>query len=300
MKYGLLLLGFCCCFLVPAQDRLDLFTLSSRYGQATDYDNFEGQARETGLLANAKLPIVFSDKTIWFNNLTYTRSFVENDLDLGDVNVPDIDLHAFILQTGLVQKLSESTAIQLLFVPRYMSDLDNPSSDAWQFGAIALFEKRYRENLRLRYGFLFNQELSGPLLVPLVDVNWQFHPKWSLTGLLPIYGKLNYFASEKLTVGISHFGLITSFDLDEATYMERTSIDLSLFGRYHLFGNIFAEGRLGYALDRNYEQYRKDEKIDLRVSILRFGDNRGEPINATFADGLIASLRLVYSIALPE
>ena len=82
--------------------------------------------------------------------------------------------------------------------------------------------------------------------------------------------------------------------------MERTSIDLSLFARYNLFGNVFAEGRLGYALDRNYEQYGEDENIDLRISIFRIGDNRGEPLNATFTDGLIASLRLVYSLPLPE
>jgi hypothetical protein len=134
--------------------------------------------------------------------------------------------------------------------------------------------------------------------VPLVDVLWNFHPKWSLTGLFPIYGKLNYHASERFTAGVSHFGLITSFDLGEApgTYMERTSIDLSLFGQYKIAKNVYLEGRIGYALDRNYEQYPDEEKIDLRISILRIGDERNAPLNATFADGLIANLRLSYSL----
>ncbi len=286
-----------------AQERIDLFTVSTRWGQPSALDDFNGEAKESGLFVNAKLPVVLSEKTIWFNNLTYTGSTVKNEFDSPELTAPDLDLHAFILQTGLVQKLDNDRAIQLLFVPRFMSALKQPGSGAWQFGAIGLYEKRYNPKLRLRYGFLFNQELAGPLLVPLVDVLWQFKAKWSLSGLFPIYGKLNYQANEKLTVGISHFGLITSFDLGEensGTYMERTSIDLSLFARYNLFGNVFAEGRLGYALDRNYEQYPEDENIDLRISIFRIGDNRGDPLNATFADGLIASLRVVYSLPLPE
>ena len=289
---------------VFAQERLDLFTVSTRWGQPRPYDDFDGEAQETGLLINAKLPIVLSENTIWYNNVTYTRSNVSQGFETPEITSPDLQLHAFIMQTGLVQKLGNDRAIQLLFVPRHMSDLENPGSGAWQFGAIGLYEKRYSEKLRMRYGLMYNQELSGPLLVPLVDVLWKFKPKWSLTGLFPIYGKLNYHASGRFTAGISHFGLITSFDLGEAaavgTYMERTSIDLSLFGRYQVYGNFFLEGRLGYALDRNYEQYPEDEKIDLRVSIFRFGDNRNNPLNATFADGLIASLRLVYSIEIPE
>lgn len=284
------------------QERIDLLTISPRWGEPTAFDNFDGEAQETGLFVNAILPVVLSEKTIWFNNLTYTGSTVKSEFDSPHKSTPAIHLHALVLQTGLVQKLGDDRAFQLLFVPRFMSDLKNPSGGAWQFGAIGLYEKRYSEKLRMRYGILFNQEFSGPLLVPLVDVHWQFRPKWSLSGLLPIYGKLNYHTSERLTVGFSHFGLITSFDLGEesrGTYLERTSIDLSLFANYNLFGNFFAEGRLGYALDRNYEQYNEGENIDLRVSILRIGDNRGDPLNATFADGLIASVRVVYSLPIP-
>ena len=303
VKYAVFCFYLLVSFDAFAQERIDLLTVSTRWGQPSSYDDFDGEAQESGLFVNAKLPVVLSEKTIWFNNLTYTGSTVKNEFDSPELSAPDLNLHAFILQTGLVQKLDNDRAIQLLFVPRFMSDLKNPSSGAWQFGAIGLYEKRYHEKLRLRYGFLFNQELAGPLLVPLVDVLWQFRPKWSLSGLFPIYGKLNYHANEKLTVGLSHFGLITSFDLggqSQGTYMERTSIDLSLFASYNLFGNVFAEGRIGYALDRNYEQYNEDENIDLRISIFRIGDNRGDPLNATFADGLIASLRVVYSLPLPD
>jgi hypothetical protein len=98
--------------------------------------------------------------------------------------------------------------------------------------------------------------------------------------------------------------LITSYALHgpdyAGDYMERTSIDICGFSRYKLAGNWFLEGRLGYALGRNYEQYHADQKIDFRLSIIKFGDTRGEPQNVTFSDGPIAELRLVYALPLPK
>lgn len=285
-----------------AQEYMDLLTVSGRYAAPAPYDNAGGRATESVFLANARLPIVFSDKTIWFNNLTYTHSQVAQDPESGQVDA--IRLHGFIFQTGLVQRIDDKRAFQFLAVPRYMTDGVNPGSDAWQFGAIALYEHRFKENLRLRFGLMANQEMSGPLLVPLVDVLWQMGPRWSISGLLPIYGKVKYQPSARFSTGLAYFGLITSYALsgpeNAHTYMERTSIDFSLFGRLKVVGNFYAEGRLGYALDRNYEQYGKNESIDLRLSIVSFGDNRGGPRNATFADGPFAELRLVYSIPIPE
>jgi len=294
-----------CSLSVYSQETIDLFTISGRYGLPSPYNpELPEEARESGSLINLKLPVLFSENTIWFNNLTYTFSMVENGMTFPDSMVNPIRLHGFILQTGLVQKLGENDAFQVLFVPRFMSDMVEPTDAAWQFGAIILYEHRFSKKLRLRFGAMYNEEKSGPLLVPLVDVNWQINDRWSLTGLFPIYGKLNYRASDLLTLGISHFGLITSYELTDlnyaGNYMERTSIDLTTFARIKLFGNWFAEGRFGYALGRNYEQYNEDDRIDWRLSIARFGDNRGQPRNYTFNDGIIGNLRIVYSLPLPQ
>lgn len=284
-------------FSAAAQESIDLLTVTGRYGLPQPHNTVPGEATESGLLVNAKVPIVLSEKTIWFNNLSYTYSQVDHHSK--EEGIPTTQLHGFILQTGLVQKLDEKRAFQLLFVPRYMSDLVNPGADAWQFGAVGLYEHRFNEKLRMRFGAMYNQEMSGPLLVPLIDVLWQMSDRWSISGLLPIYGKLNYQASERFSTGIAYFGLITSYALSETnhqTYMERTSIDFSLFGRWKAVGNFYLEGRVGYALDRNYEQYGKNENIDLRVSVLKLGDHRGEAQNTTFRDGPIAELKLVYNL----
>ena len=60
--------------------------------------------------------------------------------------------------------------------------------------------------------------------------------------------------------------------------------------------NLFLEGRVGYALARNYKQYHKGETVDLKISIIKIGDDRGEPLNPIFNDGPIINARLVYSL----
>jgi hypothetical protein len=241
---------------------------------------------------------------MWFSNFSYTQSGVANSLNLAPELMNPISLHGFILQTGLVHQAGKNRAFQLLFVPRFMSDFVAPTPKSWQFGAAALFEKRYSQKLTLRYGALFNQELSGPHITPIVDINWQLNNRWSIVGMLPISLKANYKVSERFSAGFSHFGLVTTYCLTApeylGDYMERTSIDLTLFGRLQLYGNWHLEGRFGYAVGRNYDQYAADQKIDLRISILKIGDNRGAPKNVSFQNGAIASLHLVYSLPLPN
>lgn len=283
------------------QESIDLLTLSGRFGTPQPFDDgVQGEATESGALANLKLPIRFNDRTIWFNNVTYTYSAVTNDVTFPENVMDPIGLHGFIVQTGLVQKINDNKAFQLLFVPRYMSDFKATAGRSWQFGAIGMYEVRYNKNLMLRYGVMFHQEKSGPLLVPLVDINWNMSDRWFMSGLFPIYLKIGYKVSERFTAGLSHFGLITSYALGGETYandyMERTSIDLTLFGRWKMLGNLYLEGRAGYALGRNYAQFNEDQKIDLRLSILRFDDNRGDPVNTLFRDGPIAELRLVFNL----
>ncbi|RLD19235.1 MAG: hypothetical protein DRI71_12130 [Bacteroidetes bacterium] len=289
-----------------AQESLDLVTLSGRYGFPQKYDSaYQGKATETGGLFNAKLPIPLNKEqtTIWYNDLLYSPVSVSNSETMSAEIANPIKLHGFILQTGLVKKFSNGTALQILFVPRFMTDFENVNGKNWQFGGIGLFEKRYHEKLMMRFGLLYNQELFGPILTPLVHLDWKFAPKWSIVGMLPIYAKINYHASENLTMGFSHFGLTTTYRLGnvayENDYIERSSIDLTLFLRQRIAGNIHIEGRFGYALSRKYEQYTEDQKLDLRVIIFNFGDNRVQK-NTSFNDGPIANIRLVYNLPLTD
>jgi len=226
---------------------------------------------------------------------------VNTDQEMPEEMANPIRLHGFILQTGWVRKINETTSLQFIFTPRFMTDFVNASGSNFQFGGMFLYEKIFSDNLMMRFGALYNQELGGPFMVPLVYLDWKLSPKWSINGLLPIFGKVKYQVNEQFSTGLAFFGLITSYSLGDPAYagdyIERTSIDPSLFARYKLVGKLHIEGRLGYAIDREYAQYSADQTVPFRISIISFGDDR-VPKNVDFGGGVFASLRLVYNLPL--
>lgn len=287
---------------VQAQSSLDLFTISGRFGPSqTAGEPLEGENKELGMLVNLKVPVVLSERSIFYSELSYFNSHVESDQSLPTDVMNPVNLHGFILQTGLVQTLNDKQKLQLLLVPRFMTDFENISSANWQWGGVALFENRYSNKLMMRFGIMYNTEMFGPAVNPLIYIDWQIAPKWSISGMLPIFAKVKYQANDNLSVGLSHFGLVTSYRLGNMAYaddyIERTSIDLTLFARQRIAGNLHVEGRVGYALGRKYIQYAQDQKVDFRVMIFSFGDDRVLK-NQMMKTGPIANLRLVYNLPL--
>ena len=285
---------------VRSQETLDVLTLSGRYGFPQAYDSiYNSKAKEYGVMASLVAPIKMNDKSIWYNSVNYFYFHVGNDEDTPPEIMNPIDLHGIILRTGLYQKFSKDRAVQIFFAPRFMTDFNNINADHFQLGGLFLYEKKFREGLKMGFGAMYNQEFFGPYLVPLVNVDWQISERWAMSGLFPIYGKIKYQVNDRLSAGWSHFGLVTTYKLGdlayEGDYMERKSIDETIFARYQLVGNIHLEGRIGYALGRSYAQYEADQKVDFTLPLIGFGDNRIQK-NISFHDGFIASVRFIYSV----
>ena len=121
--------------------------------------------------------------------------------------------------------------------------------------------------------------------------------------MLPVTAKVHFRASEGLDVGFNHFGLITSYYLGDeeyaGDYLERQSIDLSLFARQRIYGNFFIEGMVGRTFGRSYKQYAGDEQVSFAIPLVTFGDERTVK-NVTFRDGMIFTLKLIFNLKVPE
>lgn len=304
MKRMILFSAILVSFLSQAQNSIDLLTISGFYGAPAGYiDSLNGKTTESGTLVNLKVPVVLGEKTTWYNDLIYMGFNVTTDLNPEPSDfLTSMRLHAFILQTGIVRKIDEKNAFQLLFVPRFNSDFNGQrDKNTLQLGAIGLYEHRYSDNLLMRFGALYNNELFGTLLTPLVYLDWKMGPRWNMVGLMPISLKINYKVNERITAGYSHFAFITTYRLGQEEfkdeYVERNSIDETLFVRYRLAGNFHLECRVGYSIGRVYQQYAADDKMDFRLAILGFGDDRVQK-NVDFDNGPIANLRLVYNLPL--
>lgn len=286
------------------QERIDAVMFSMRYGFPASYENtYTEKAKETGTLTSIIYGIPVNQKAKWVISLNHFYFNVSGDPSIPDNIANPISLNGFILRTGWYQKFDNGTGFQLLFAPRYMTDFKGGGGNCFQPGGIFLFEKSFNEDLRISWGVQYNQELFGPLVVPIIDLYWAVSPKWTISGMLPVYSKIAYQATDNLSVGFAHFGLVTSYYLGDENYsgdyIQRNCIDATLFVRQRVKGNIYVELRAGQALGRSYEQFAGDQKITFGLPMVNFGDNR-EVKSIGFQGAPILDLRLVYNVIKPQ
>ena len=293
----------CLSFPLVAQRMLDVVSLSGRYGLPQEYDEtYSGTATEFGFISSITAGIRLSNKNmipISFNHFYFN---VQGDPEIPEDLANPIIINGFILRTGWYQRLGNKNAIQILIAPRIMSDFENLDVNSFQFGGVFTYEKEYSDDLTMAFGAIYNQELFGPYLVPLVDLHWQVSSKWRIDGMLPVTARVVYSVNDNMSVGFNHFGLITTYYLGaeaySSDYMERQSIDLSLFLRQRLGGNFFVEGMVGRTFGRSYLQYAVDQKVSFALPLVTFGDDRVTK-SETFKNGMILTFKLVYNIAYP-
>jgi hypothetical protein len=281
-----------------SQGSIDIFTVSEQFGfQQTQ----PGNVKEKIFSANLKVPVILSDNTILYKDFNYFNYQVNSERTVDSQSRKSLELHGIILQAGVIQKLNDKQALYVLFVPRIMSDLRKVRNNDFQFGGIFLYENKFHDDLTMRFGGSYNQDLFGPYVVPMVYVNWNASSKICFTGLLPIYSKVSYQTNKNLSFGIHHLGMVTSYQLnDDASkenYIENNRIELNLFSRYKITNTLHTEVRVGYSLTRSYTQYLEDDKIVLGFPMVNINDNRF-PIAENSVKGALANIRLIYNLSL--
>ena len=310
-QFLILLLTGSLCMALPAQETIDILSLSGRYGLPKEYEDaaYTGKASEWGSVNSLTAGVKLGSRSMLAINVSY---FYFNQQNAPDPEFPDdiaiadpVKINGFILRTGLIQDFGEGRSLQLLVAPRLMSDFKNMDGRSFQMGAIVSYKKKFRDEFTIGGGLIYNTELFGPYFVPILDINWQFASKWKLKGMIPVTARIEYTVNENLKLGFNHFGLITTYALGKEAYsgdyIERQSIDLSLFARQRLVGNIFVEGMVGRTMGRQYRQYEGDQKVDFAIPLVTFGDERViKNEYADFKDGMILTLKLIYSMPLPE
>lgn len=290
---------------LQAQDRgtKDIISLSGRYGLPEEYKElYTGKATEFGSLNSLTAGFKVAPKTMFAINMNYFYFNVQDEAVMpADIASPII-LNGIILRIGIIQEFKNGGKLQMLFAPRLMSDFKNLDGNSFQFGGVLSYQNDLSENLNFGFGAMYNQELFGPYLVPIILLDWQASRRWYIEGMIPVTLKIHYRVTDGLEVGFNHFGLITSYALGEEAYvgdyMERQSIDLSLFARQRLFGNFFVEGMVGRTFGRGYKQYAGDQKVDFAIPLVAFGDERTVK-NVTFNDGMIFTLKLIFNLKVP-
>jgi hypothetical protein len=236
-------------FTLQAQERgtIDIVSISGRYGLPEEYKEvYEGKATEFGMMNSLTAGFKVAPKTRFAVNVNHFYFNVQDEAEMpADIASPII-INGIILRAGVIQELKNGGKLRLFFAPRLMSDFQNLDGNSFQFGGLASYQNDLNENLNLGFGAMYNQELFGPYLVPIFLLDWKVSDRIFIEGMVPVTLKVHFRVNKGLDVGFNHFGLITSYYLGDedypGDYMERQSIDLSLFARQRIYGNFLLKG----------------------------------------------------------
>ena len=283
-----------------AQDRFDIFYVAGNYNFMQTTEINDETNYESAVMSNLSVPIVFKDSSVWYTSVDYQYFSMNNEYLLTDPSpVEAFNLHGIILRTGYIHRFNSKQSLQILFAPRIMSDFNASFSNSLQLGGILMYEKIKNDDLTWRIGVLYNQEFFGTYIVPVVYLDWNMTHKIKVKGLLPVYAKIFMQPSENVSYGLHFIGLTTTYRINEPDYknyyVDRRSIDLSLFTNINLFDNVFFEARAGYSLSRDYGLFAENDKIDLGLPLVNIGDDRTRA-NNEFEGSPFIHLRLIYSL----
>jgi hypothetical protein len=284
---------------ILAQNRFDVFYVAGNYN-FLDATPVIKHNYERALAANLSTPVILKDSSVWLTTFDYQYYNLPNAYKLTDVNpIKTFGLHGCIIRTGYIKKLSNRKAIHALFIPRLMTDFKVNTAEALQFGAMVAYENSSNTNVTWRAGVAYNQECFGPLVIPVLYLDWSITRSLKFTGLLPIYGKLYVMPNKNVSTGIHFIGLTTSYQIAEKNfenhYVQRNAIDVSWFGNVQLIRNIYFEGRLGYSLTKDYGLYANDEKAAITFPLFAINDKRVRA-NNDFDGSIFIHGRLLYSL----
>jgi hypothetical protein len=203
---------------------------------------------------------------------------------------------------GYNHKFNENKSFLFILLPRLNSDYRNINSNALQLGFFTTYSKRSSGRFLWKLGVYFNTEFFGPFVVPLFGLNWDVTPKLNITGDLPIYAKIKFKTGSNFSLGIGYLALVSSYRLTEEfqdDYTSRYAIEPYGFGEIKFLKKLFFNGKIGYTLGRRYPIYAKDDRVDLQLSFIKFGDDRNQ-LNPEIEDNFFIEIGLSFKIDITD
>lgn len=284
----------CTCSCLFAQDYVDILTTGVMHAPANKQKILPHKVSMTETFANVRVPLVQKNKDIIILGANFSSLSFHGNYEPVHSNM----FYTTTLPLGYNKRWSDKFQTTLLALPKISSDFKDISSKDFQMGGVLLFTVVKKENLKYKFGAYYNHEYFGPLILPILGIDWQPNEKWSLFGNLPINLTLNRKLNDKFASGLFFQAINMSYRLGENyqnQYLQKYSLELSTYLDYYLTKNIALTAKLGHTFGRTIEFYHTGEKHKARSIFMSFGE-RGLPLNDEIKDGAILELRLSYRV----
>lgn len=280
-----------------AQDYIDLVRIQGNYAPQANFPESENETDINDYNLDLNLPLPITDSLAFVSGLTFDHSSVHLDSSLNQ----RINIYSVGLKLGLNKKLSKSKSLTVIALPKFAGDVGGFSTDDFQIGLYGLYKLKNELGNSWSIGLYANSDRFGPFLVPLVGwYHLSADKKWEINATLPVWANVERRLSDTWSAGLSFAALVRSFHLnrsEEEFYLERRSNDVMLYLQWKAHPSILIQSKIGYSIGREFEVYDNDDRVDLGLSLFRFGDER-EFFNTDPLDGYFVQLRFIYRYGL--
>ncbi|MFV8327977.1 DUF6268 family outer membrane beta-barrel protein [Flavobacterium sp. ZS1P14] len=261
-------------FLCNAQEYIDLFSVNYGKSQKTTFENSSFNTTISTFQTNLTLPVVLNEKYTVVSGINFNSYSLQLFPDSNNNH-----LYSTTLRAGLRINHSEHWSGIYLFLPKASSDYIHLSSEDFYLGALALLKYKRNENFGYSFGLYGSSEAFGLSMTPIIGFYYHSPDKrLELNLFLPNDGDLNYSLTDKTKIGVDFLGHGNSYKLTtdniRSNYVENKSIDFFSYLQQSIFDKkILLRLKVGYSLNQ-FSIYPMDQKLDLQILALKFGDNR--------------------------
>lgn len=261
-------------FLCTAQEYIDLFSINYGKSQEKTFENSSVNTSISTFQTNLTLPVVLNEKYTAVTGVNFSSYSLQLFPDSNNNH-----LYSTNLRVGLSVKHSEHWSGLYLFLPKVASDYINVNSEDIYLGGLAVLKYKRNENFGYGLGLYGSSEAYGMSVVPIVTFYYHSpNKRFEINGFMPNDADINYSLTDKTRIGVDFLGHGNSYKLTtdniRSNYVENNSIDFSSYVQRSVFDKkILLRLKLGYSLNE-FRVYPMDQKLDLQILALKFGDNR--------------------------
>lgn len=293
IKYKVLFI-LCYVIIVPntfAQNYIDLFELESFYSNRV-LENSDDQIKLNSYNINAIVPL--------FNGNTSSIALSLNYDNLETENESDKYFKVFSFATNLVflKSHNEFLTVRYILMPKLLGNPSKTNTKVTQLGFAALANKLLNETANISYGFLYNNQLFGPFIVPLIGYYTKVNDI-EVNILLPQNMDVNYKVNPNIFIGLKFNGKMNSyalesnaFGLNQNTYLSANENQLGTYLDYN-YKNFHFSIFGGYSFMSSYKIYSDLDRTNLSLFMLKFGDNRYQ-LNDDLKNGFVIKSSVYY------
>lgn len=278
------------CGFAYGQKYTDLISVSEQFSPRnnTGSKSAESNIHEINFAAKAPIKVNATDYALF--GIGVNRLLFQGDSLPGGSSFT-----AFTVQLGYIANFGRYnlTAVAL---PKISSDFAQITHRSFQMGGLVLLSVKHTENFKLKYGLYYNQEFFGPLIVPIVGLDWKVSERMRIFGNLPINATGEYTVSKRFSTGIYFNANTASYLYDkQKTYIHKSTLELSAFGDLYLTKTLVFQTKLGYTFGREFNLFGLSDKIDAKC-LVPFGDDRLRLNPNLWKDGVIAEMKLIFRV----